>query len=207
MEMVKDFLKFVAEVIALLLVFSVVFGQQGMASNTFNYLNFAEPILLQNHIASAISVGSQVPGEFYSNIKTTSGISHTITIFYKETKPYVSVVPPQDAFSRTTFVPTDPTPIITGCKISQQEIKLPEKAAQTVRVEKTVKDGICYIFLKAGSGTTASFTEVDCYDGSKSGECSYGNPPKICEAGNLIDKCSQCGCPSGSVCQEDESCA
>ena len=207
MEMTKDFVKFVAEVIALLLIFSVVFGQQGIASTTFNYLNFAEPILLQNYIATAISVGSQAPGEFYTSIKTTSGTSHTIKIFYQETKPYVSVVPPQDSFSKTTFVPTDATPIISDCRISEQEIKIPEKAAQRIMVEKKVQTNGCFISIEVGSGTVAIDTGTgNCYDGSKNGECSYNNPPKFCQNGELVDRCSQCGCPIGKSCTENENC-
>ena len=47
-EITKDFIKFVAEVLILMVVLAVVFGEEGIASNTFYYLMYVEPILLQN---------------------------------------------------------------------------------------------------------------------------------------------------------------
>jgi hypothetical protein len=41
-----------------------------------------------------------------------------------------------------------------------------------------------------------------CADGTPYGQCSI-NKPKYCENGNLIDKCSLCGCTSGTICQKD----
>jgi len=44
-----------------------------------------------------------------------------------------------------------------------------------------------------------------CSDGTPYGEC-LSNRPKYCDDGNLIDKCSLCGCFVGYECQADESC-
>jgi len=44
-----------------------------------------------------------------------------------------------------------------------------------------------------------------CTDGTLYGQCST-NKPIYCDNGNLIDKCSICGCPSGQECHTDESC-
>lgn len=44
-----------------------------------------------------------------------------------------------------------------------------------------------------------------CDDDTIYGQCST-NKPKYCDNGNLIDKCSVCGCPSGQQCQADGSC-
>ena len=38
-----------------------------------------------------------------------------------------------------------------------------------------------------------------CADGTLYGQCSI-NKPKYCDNGNLIDKCSICGCPSTNLC-------
>lgn len=44
-----------------------------------------------------------------------------------------------------------------------------------------------------------------CADGTLYGQCST-NKPKYCDNGNLVNKCSICGCSSGLKCQIDESC-
>lgn len=44
-----------------------------------------------------------------------------------------------------------------------------------------------------------------CADGTPYGQCST-NTPKYCKNGNLINKCSTCGCPSNQACQTDGSC-
>ena len=150
-EITKDFIKFVAEVFALLIIFSVVFSPEGIATSTFNYFVFAEPILLQNYIASAITVGSQANGDFYSSIKLTSGLPHTIKFFFNNGKPYVSVIPSQEVLSGTTYTDTEPTPIITNCGITKQEIKLPKRADQTLRIEKIVENNNCRLILTVGS--------------------------------------------------------
>ena len=158
MEITKDFIKFVAEVVALLVIFSVSLGEQGIISNTFNYMNFAEPIMLQNYISSSISAGSQTPGDYYSNVKTSSNLPHEVKLFYKDGKPYVNVIA-SSGFSRTNFVPNDPTPIITDCKVKEMDITLPEKAGQDVMVSKyTDSDGACTFYVTVGSGL-AAFSE------------------------------------------------
>ncbi|MDI6883065.1 MAG: hypothetical protein QMC93_01135 [Patescibacteria group bacterium] len=44
-----------------------------------------------------------------------------------------------------------------------------------------------------------------CADGTIYNQCST-NKPKYCDGGNLIDKCSACGCSANQVCQTDGSC-
>ncbi|MFH0929509.1 MAG: PA14 domain-containing protein, partial [Candidatus Aenigmatarchaeota archaeon] len=54
-----------------------------------------------------------------------------------------------------------------------------------------------------------SYTEPaavqECSDGTSFGQCS-STKPRYCSQGTLINKCSQCGCPSGYECQSDGSC-
>ncbi len=42
-----------------------------------------------------------------------------------------------------------------------------------------------------------------CTDGTLYSKCST-NKPKYCDNGNLIDKCSLCSCPSGTVCENNK---
>jgi len=44
-----------------------------------------------------------------------------------------------------------------------------------------------------------------CQDNTPYNQCSR-NKPKYCQAGTLIDDCSQCGCPGNQVCQADGTC-
>jgi len=55
--------------------------------------------------------------------------------------------------------------------------------------------------------TNACYTPVTsiCSDGTAYGSCS-ATKPKYCSSGTLINKCSQCGCSSGT-CQADGTCA
>jgi hypothetical protein len=43
-----------------------------------------------------------------------------------------------------------------------------------------------------------------CTDGTSYNQCST-NKPKYCEAGNLINRCSICGCPSGQYCDRSSN--
>jgi len=141
-EITKDFIRFVIGVIILLLIFSVLFGEYGIASETFNYLVYVEPILLQDWLSSALTLGSHSPGEFLSTIKTT-GQPHKIKIY---TTPndivYVSVIPAQETYLKTKFASIDPTPIITNCTISDIDKKLQRGLVGTIIVKKnTTIDG------------------------------------------------------------------
>jgi len=56
--------------------------------------------------------------------------------------------------------------------------------------------------------TTSTFEKPivqKCVDGTLYGQCSI-NKPKYCEKGNLIDKCSSCGCPAEAMCKDDGIC-
>jgi len=57
------------------------------------------------------------------------------------------------------------------------------------------------------SSTSSSTTTAIAYcsDGTSYGACSLIQP-KYCSNGNLIDKCSTCGCPTNYVCQNDDTC-
>ena len=48
---------------------------------------------------------------------------------------------------------------------------------------------------------------TNCDDGTTDGECSTVNKGQKCEVGTLVNKCSECGCPSGQSCQVGGSCA
>ncbi len=45
-----------------------------------------------------------------------------------------------------------------------------------------------------------------CSDGTASGACNTSNRPYYCDAGNLVPKCSLCGCPIGFTCLANEKC-
>lgn len=142
-EITKDFIKFIAQVILLLVIFSVVFDpERGIVANTFNYLIYAEPILLQDHISTAITTASHTPGEFSTSFKTT-GIPYIIKIYKEDDKPYVSIdlTLVQQQLLSTRFAVLEPIPILTDCNISDQKITLERNLIQTITVKKTLENG------------------------------------------------------------------
>ena len=66
-------------------------------------------------------------------------------------------------------------------------------------------------YITTGSGRNAGkrcsevTTPQTCSDGTLYSQRSL-TKPRYCENGNLIDKCSICGCPDGEECQSDGSC-
>lgn len=48
-------------------------------------------------------------------------------------------------------------------------------------------------------GMASNSTAPKCSDGTEYGECSL-NKPRYCYNGNLIDKCTICGCPANKIC-------
>ncbi len=53
---------------------------------------------------------------------------------------------------------------------------------------------------------SASCTKLQCSDGTPYGQCS-ATKPNYCDSGNLINKCSVCGCNTFQNCQLDEKCS
>jgi hypothetical protein len=191
-EITKDFIKFLAEVIIFLMIIAAVFSPEGIASNTFNYMVFAEPILLQNYIATTFTVASQAPGEFSSSIKT-SGEAHIIKIYEKDDINYVNVIP-STTFVKTEFQALEPVPFITDCEIPTQTVKLQSKLHNVVRIKKIVNpDGSCKLFIEiVETGIIKA-----CYDGldnDNDGKVDYPNDPG-CESfsdNNETDILPQC---------------
>lgn len=146
MEITKDFIKFLAEVIVTLMIFSVVFGEEGIASNTYNYMAYAEHIIMQDYLSTAFTVGSQAPGEFSASIKT-SGQPYTIKVYNENGQDYVYVEPKGEVYLRTKYARIEPVPIITDCKVMQTELKISESLIQTLVVRKNIQEGICVLSL------------------------------------------------------------
>jgi len=51
-----------------------------------------------------------------------------------------------------------------------------------------------------------SYQDKTCSDSTKYNQCS-SNKPQYCDNGNLVAKCSQCGCPDNKKCKNDGTCA
>ncbi len=63
----------------------------------------------------------------------------------------------------------------------------------------------CPYMCENGACVNETSSETTCSDETPYGQCSPDRP-KYCDNGNLVDKCSQCGCPSGYECKDDGSC-
>ncbi len=147
-EITKDFIKFIAEVIILLIIFSVIFGEEGIAQNTYNYMIFAEPMLLQNYIYTAVEIASEMPGNFESEIRT-SGEPYIIKIYYTDV-PYIEVLPPEEKYLKTEFAKIEPTALLTNCIVHKNTIKLKEGLVQNIEIKKIQKENTCEIFICVG---------------------------------------------------------
>jgi len=146
--LVKDFIKFIAGVIILIMIFTVIFSPEGIASNTFNYLVFVEPILLQDYISTTLAIGSYSSGEFYSSVDST-GQPHTIKIYTVRGVTYVSVEPSQEIYLKTKFASIDPTAVLLNCTVLNQTIKLQEGLISRIIIEKTLNrtSGFCNMMV------------------------------------------------------------
>jgi hypothetical protein len=196
---IKDFIRFVAGVIVALMIFMVVFAPEGIASNTFNYLTYAEPILLQDWLSTAMTVGTNSPGEFVTSIRT-SGNPYTIEIYKTADTPYISILLPQEEYLKTKFAKVEPIPVITDCEITDQRIELQKNLVQTITVRKFIKDSSCIINVTT-SGITAEPQpqpppppppSCDCTDWMAIGPC--GEPPCTPDEVKFIRSCDPLGC-------------
>jgi hypothetical protein len=152
-ELMKDFLKFVMEVFLIIAVLVVLFSPEGIASNTFSYLTFVEPILLQNWLSSALTIGSYAPGELITSTKTT-GQPFTIKIFKEDNVMYVLVEPPQEFYIKTKFATIDKTPFVSNCTVPEQEIKLKKNLIQSIVVKKVFTSDGCVMDISAPAEAT-----------------------------------------------------
>jgi len=138
---IYDILKFVASIIIILLIFYTVFGGSGIMSNTFNFMMYMEPIIIQDYLSSSLSVASYAPGDFSVNIRTT-GSAQTIKL-YKDQYQYISIKPVQDPLIKTEFASIDPNPILINCTIDDVTITLQKDLAKILEVKKS--DNICEV--------------------------------------------------------------
>jgi hypothetical protein len=215
---IKDFIKFIAEVLVILMIFMVVFTPEGIASNTYNFLTYAEPILLQDWLSTAITVGSNSPGEFFTTIKT-SGNPYTIKIYTTDIT-YVSVIPSQESYMKTTYASLEPVPVVTNCIINDKEIKLQKNLIQIITVRKIVNDSTCIIYVN----TTEKLPEpvqpptgpppqptCACTAWRREETAMCGEPPCTPDQVKYIRNCDPVGCDPGdgmgeSQCIIDTSC-
>jgi len=122
-------------------------------------------------------------------------------------------VPPEE---EPTEIPEEEEPEITEPEITEPEIICQDECSQTGF--KKCSDNsyqICGNYdedncLEWGSITNCPSNTIcqngnciqqKCADGTLYGRCST-NKPKYCEEGNLINRCSICGCFSGQYCDE-----
>lgn len=152
-ELTKDFLKFVVEVVLIVIVLVVLFSEEGIAANTFSYLTYVEPILLQNWLSTTLTVGSYAPGGFVTNTKTT-GQAYTIKIYKENRIMYIVIEPPQEFYLKAKFATIEPTPFVSNCKIPEQEISLKRNVIQSIIVEKIFTDDGCSMNISAPAIST-----------------------------------------------------
>ena len=141
-ELIKDFIKFVSEVILILVILSITFSDQGIISNTFNFLVYAEPILIQNYLATTLTAADYAPGDFTSSIQI-SGSPHIITIRNENGIVSVQVTPRELPTLNTRYARIEKTDIMVSCSIEPVEITLQKDVSKQITVQKRIEDGLC----------------------------------------------------------------
>jgi len=144
-ENTKDFIKFVSEVMIFLTIVATIFSAESIASDTFNYMIFAEPIMLQNYIATTSVFASVAPGNFSSTVKTT-GEAYTIEFSKSDEVNYVNVAPPRKLF--TKFSALNPLPFITNCTVNYKTLKLKSKLNNFITIRKIATTDSCNLYLE-----------------------------------------------------------
>jgi hypothetical protein len=142
-ELPKDFLKFVSEVILLLIILIALFGGSGMFSNTISYTDYAEPIRLQSVVAKYITVGSYMPGEFTATLNVNKNI---VFKFTKEEDINYLNIDPEKSTLKTDFVGIKKIPIPTICTIEPETFTIEETPA-TITVSKTETQDGCKVVI------------------------------------------------------------
>ena len=91
--------------------------------------------------------------------------------------------------------------------IKQSTTTITEETTTSSSTTTTISETTSTTTLPESTTTepTTTITIQTCSDGTPYGECS-STKPKYCDNGNLIDKCSSCGCSSGQECENDGSC-
>jgi hypothetical protein len=150
-KLTADFIKFIAETILLLAVYATVFDPaNGIITNSYFYLSYAEPITLLNHISTAMTTAGYIPGEFTTSFKT-SGIPYIINIYEEDENTYaaldLSIV--EEEFINTKFGEIKPVPVVSDCQIREQKIILEEGLEQKVTIKKTIVGDTCEVFVDA----------------------------------------------------------
>lgn len=110
---------------------------------SLDYAQYAEPIIIQNAVARAITVASYSPDYFNIEIDS-SGKAHYLTI-KKETDGiyYIHIKPSQSSEAKTSYIEADPLPMISRCTITEIEKSLGE--ATKIYVVKELTDSGCNI--------------------------------------------------------------
>ena len=137
-EFIKDFIKFIAEIIMIFLLLIALFGDQGVIANTMSFVTYAEPNLVKDYLATALTVASYAPGEFISSAKI-SGNPYEIKL-YKENGVNFVFVNVQPSMLNAKFSQLQPTKFFSSCKMDEVTIKIDQRVAGTVTVANNLTD-------------------------------------------------------------------
>jgi len=141
-EIPKNFIKFISEVVLVLVILITVFGGNGVLSNTASHISFLEPILLQNAMAKDITVASYLPGDFKVTLEAKD--KHKIE-FTKEQDIYLlNIIPAQESMIKTDYVKIEKIPLLTKCTITPETI---EETGTIITIHKFIDNKGCEIVI------------------------------------------------------------
>ena len=92
-----------------------------------------------------------------------------------------------------------------GTLYSQCSTTKPKYCSSGTLINKCSTCGCTSGYICVNDACTIDQSQSVCSDGTSNNQCSF-TKPKYCDNGNLVNKCSACGCPSGYSCQADGSC-
>ncbi|MBU3904565.1 MAG: hypothetical protein KJ906_00240 [Nanoarchaeota archaeon] len=143
-ETTKDIIKLLAEAILVLMIFAILFTQNGIIMGTYDYMQYAEPIILQDSIKVALTTANDAPGYFKIKIES-SGKNHKLQI-EKDLETdyyYLHIAPSQAAEMKTKFASAEPTELSLACEIEDLDIQLLD--VKQIWIKKEITDTGCKI--------------------------------------------------------------
>ena len=146
-ETSKDMIKLVGQAIIFLMILVVLFSPDGMVMGTYDYLQYTEPLILQDALARAITTSSYSPDFFEIQIEST-GKAHQLIIEKNEGIYSIHVIPSQKTEVKTKYMEADPFDLSTECTVQEVDTNLGE--ITEIYVTKRLTETGCKVKIDAG---------------------------------------------------------
>jgi hypothetical protein len=150
----------------ILLVLTVaVDPQKGILADSYNYVTYSEPYLLQSYLAETISAASNTPGEFTSVVRTT-GQPYDLEFSKVGDVGYVSIGMSKvnEYLPNVKFDEIDPMSVLTKCSFGTTTLQLQKQLSQIIFVQKKEEGNDCIIYFTASDTSGQEKADCQCAD-------------------------------------------